>query len=138
VSPTSLLLVEANQSCLARCLLCFLTSKLPPFPALSTLFFLSTSCCGSELWKPWACVGGSPGGGANVVFPAPGMPLGAVQPTVPAVDSNSTAHRLLSTSVGQMPGPAGPWPPSASPTAPPEPGPEAGESLSALALRLSP
>ncbi|XP_031241044.1 soluble scavenger receptor cysteine-rich domain-containing protein SSC5D isoform X2 [Mastomys coucha] len=55
-----------------------------------------------------------------------GMPLGDVQPTVPAADSNSTAPRLLSTSVGQMPGPVGTWPPPASPTAPPEPGPEAG------------
>ncbi|XP_029335067.1 soluble scavenger receptor cysteine-rich domain-containing protein SSC5D [Mus caroli] len=55
-----------------------------------------------------------------------GMPLGDVQPTVPAVDSNSTTRRPLSTSVGQMPGPAGTWPPPASPTAPPEPGPEAG------------
>ncbi|XP_059108496.1 soluble scavenger receptor cysteine-rich domain-containing protein SSC5D [Peromyscus eremicus] len=55
-----------------------------------------------------------------------GMPLGAVQPTAPAVDSNTSAPRLLSTSVGQTPGPAGSWTPPASPTAPPEPGPEAG------------
>ncbi|XP_028635279.1 soluble scavenger receptor cysteine-rich domain-containing protein SSC5D [Grammomys surdaster] len=55
-----------------------------------------------------------------------GMPLGNVQPTVPTVDSNGTTPRLLSTSVGQMPGPAGSWPPPASATAPPEPGPEAG------------
>lgn len=88
--------------------------------------------------KPWACVGGIPGGGANVFFPGPGMPLGNVQPTAPTVDSNGTTPRLLSTSVGQMPGPAGSWPPPASATAPPEPGPEAGESLSALAVSLSP
>lgn len=139
VSPTFLLLVEANLALLGTSSLFFLTSKLPPFPALSTLFFLPTSCCSSGLWKPWACVGGSPGGGANVVvFPGPGMPLGDVQPTVPTVDSNSTTPRLLPTSVGQMPGSAGTWPPPASPTAPPEPGPKAGESLSALALRLSP
>ncbi|GAB1291510.1 Soluble scavenger receptor cysteine-rich domain-containing protein SSC5D [Apodemus speciosus] len=55
-----------------------------------------------------------------------GMPLSDVQPTAPAVDSNSTTARLLSTSVGRTPGPAGSWPPPASPTAPPEPGPEAG------------
>ncbi|XP_035305202.1 soluble scavenger receptor cysteine-rich domain-containing protein SSC5D isoform X2 [Cricetulus griseus] len=55
-----------------------------------------------------------------------GMPLGDVQPTAPAVGSNTSAPRLLSTSVGQTPGPAGSWPPPASPTAPPEPGPEAG------------
>nr|XP_021488668.1 soluble scavenger receptor cysteine-rich domain-containing protein SSC5D isoform X1 [Meriones unguiculatus] len=55
-----------------------------------------------------------------------GMPLGDVQPTAPAVDSNISTPRLLSTSVGQTPGPAGSWPPPASPTAPPEPGPEAG------------
>ncbi|XP_051017796.1 LOW QUALITY PROTEIN: soluble scavenger receptor cysteine-rich domain-containing protein SSC5D [Acomys russatus] len=55
-----------------------------------------------------------------------GMPLGDVQPTAPAVESNSSASRLLSTSVGQTPGPAASWPPPVSATAPPEPGPEAG------------
>ncbi|KAL6035962.1 hypothetical protein STEG23_027784 [Scotinomys teguina] len=55
-----------------------------------------------------------------------GMPLGDVQPTAPEVDGNTSAPRLLSTSVGQTPGPAGSGTPPASPTAPPEPGPEAG------------
>ncbi|XP_017657054.1 soluble scavenger receptor cysteine-rich domain-containing protein SSC5D isoform X3 [Nannospalax galili] len=60
-----------------------------------------------------------------------GMPLGYVLPTAPAVDSNSStprevASRPLSTTVGQTPGPRVSWPPPASPTAPPEPGPEAG------------
>ncbi|XP_075797773.1 soluble scavenger receptor cysteine-rich domain-containing protein SSC5D isoform X4 [Microtus pennsylvanicus] len=54
-----------------------------------------------------------------------GMPLGDVQPTAPTVDSNTSAPRLLSTSVSQTPGPVGSRPP-ASPTDPPEPGPEAG------------
>ncbi|CAO2627232.1 Soluble scavenger receptor cysteine-rich domain-containing protein SSC5D [Lemmus lemmus] len=54
-----------------------------------------------------------------------GMPLGDVQPTAPTVDSNTSAPGLLSTSVGQTPGLVGSRPP-ASPTDPPEPGPEAG------------
>nr|XP_044989994.1 soluble scavenger receptor cysteine-rich domain-containing protein SSC5D isoform X2 [Jaculus jaculus] len=60
-----------------------------------------------------------------------GMPVGYVQPTAPAVHSNRSAPsqaapRPLSTTVSQIPGSAGRSPPPASPTAPPEPGPEAG------------
>nr|XP_027777043.1 soluble scavenger receptor cysteine-rich domain-containing protein SSC5D isoform X1 [Marmota flaviventris] len=60
-----------------------------------------------------------------------GMPLGLGSPTAPAVDSNSSAPREvatrpLSTTVGQTLGTAGGSPPPASPTAPWEPGPEAG------------
>ncbi|MBZ3871221.1 Soluble scavenger receptor cysteine-rich domain-containing protein SSC5D [Sciurus carolinensis] len=60
-----------------------------------------------------------------------GMPLGFVSPTAPAVDSNSSAPREaatspLSTIMGQTLGTAGGSPPPASPTAPWEPGPEAG------------
>ncbi|XP_020035317.1 soluble scavenger receptor cysteine-rich domain-containing protein SSC5D isoform X1 [Castor canadensis] len=60
-----------------------------------------------------------------------GMPLGYVPPTAPALDSNSSAPREAaprppSTTVVQTPGSAGSWPPPASPTAPLEPGPEAG------------
>lgn len=137
VKPTPSLLAPANLTRLGVPPLFSLTSNLPPFPALSTLLFPPTSCCRSGMWKPWASwVGGSLGGGTKV-FSLLGMPLGAGQPTAPAVDSNTSAPRLLSTSVGLTPGPAGSWAPPASPTAPPEPGPEAGECLSALAVRLS-
>lgn len=128
-----------SQSCLLRCLpfslscpnsLHFLLSL------LSSSYLLLTVGQGYEALC-FICAQGSPGDGANVFFPGLGMPLGDVQPTAPAVDSNISTPRLLSTSVGQILGPAGSWPPPASPTAPPEPGPEAGESVSALALRLS-
>nr|XP_040134720.1 soluble scavenger receptor cysteine-rich domain-containing protein SSC5D isoform X2 [Ictidomys tridecemlineatus] len=60
-----------------------------------------------------------------------GMPLGLGSATAPAVDSNSSAPREvatrpLSTTVGQTLGTASGSPPPASPTAPWEPGPEAG------------
>uniref|UniRef100_A0A8C5VIQ5 Soluble scavenger receptor cysteine-rich domain-containing protein SSC5D n=1 Tax=Microcebus murinus TaxID=30608 RepID=A0A8C5VIQ5_MICMU len=60
-----------------------------------------------------------------------GMPLGYVPPTAPAVDSNTSTSRQvvsrpLSPTVSQAQGTAGISPPPASPTAPREPGPEAG------------
>lgn len=66
--------------------------------------------------------------------PAAGMPLGYVPPTAPAVDGNSSMPRKVVSGppppvVSQAPRTAGVPPPPASPTAPQEPGPEAGESL---------
>ncbi|XP_077770359.1 soluble scavenger receptor cysteine-rich domain-containing protein SSC5D isoform X6 [Canis aureus] len=60
-----------------------------------------------------------------------GMPIGYIPPTAPAVDSNHSlpreaASRPPGPTGSQAPGTAGISPPPASPTAPREPGPEAG------------
>lgn len=92
----------------------------------------------SPRMRVWGAVRHYRGSGGHL-FPCPcvppGMPIGYVPPTAPAVDSNHSlpreaASRPPGPAGSQAPGTAGISPPPASPTAPREPGPEAGESLS--------